>query len=146
MVPRVGVKLGGRRFLLREGSKKLIMTMQIPENPSNNDIREALIQLGSQVSQLSDKVDRLDDKVEKLDYKFDMFQKGTDGMVRMATTIIIATVSAVIFSGLTPAFAAIVTAFHLEVQGKNLSSSYSQSHGLLTFHFLPSAIHNQRVE
>jgi hypothetical protein len=86
------------------------MTMQIPENPGNNDIRAALIELGNQVSQLSDKVDRLDDRVEKLDYKFDMYQKGTDGMVKMATTIIIATASVVIISGLTPAFTAIITA------------------------------------
>jgi predicted nuclease with TOPRIM domain len=99
------------------------MTTQIPENPGNNDIREALtelreglMQLKDEVSQLNHKVDKLDDRVEKLDdrvekldYKFDVYQKGTDGMVRMATTIIIATASVVIFSGLTPAFSAFVT-------------------------------------
>jgi hypothetical protein len=70
--------------------------MQIPENPSNNDIREALIELGQ--------------KVDRLEYKFDAYQKGTDGMVRMATTIIIATASVVVLSSLSPAVAAIVTA------------------------------------
>lgn len=103
--------------------------MQIPENPANNDIRNAIIQLGeelgAQIGQLSDRVDRLDDRVErlsnrvdqiddrleKLDYKFDVYQKGTDGMVRMATTIIIATASVVVLSSLSPAVMAIATAF-----------------------------------
>lgn len=77
--------------------------MQIPENPSNNDIRDALIKL-------QDGINELNEKVEKLDYKFDTYQGGTDGMVMMATIIIIATASVVIFSGLTPAFIAIITA------------------------------------
>lgn len=77
--------------------------MQIPENPTNNDIRDALLQLGQQVGELNNKVERLDDK-------FDAYQKGTDGMVRMATTIIIATASVVIWGGLSPAVNAIITA------------------------------------
>lgn len=116
--------------------------MQIPENPDNNDIRTALIQireeLGQQIQQVTDKVDRLDGKVNQLDskvnqldnkvnqldskvnqldntvnqldYKFDAYQKGTDGMVRMATTIIIATASVVILAGFSPAVNAIITA------------------------------------
>ncbi len=79
------------------------IVMQIPENPNNNDIREALIQLGEEVRQLND-------KVERIDYKFDVYQKGTDGMVRMATTIIIATASVVVLSSLSPAVTAIITA------------------------------------
>jgi hypothetical protein len=74
--------------------------MQIPENPSNDDIREALIQLREELGQ----------KVDRLEYKFDAYQKGTDGMVRMATTIIIATASVVVLSSLSPAVTAIVTA------------------------------------
>ena len=72
------------------------VAMEIPESPSNNDIREALIELGN--------------KVDRLEYKFDAYQKGTDGMVRMATTIIIATASVVVLSSLSPAVAAIVIA------------------------------------
>jgi hypothetical protein len=79
------------------------IVMQIPENPDNNDIREALIQLGQKVEVLSE-------KVEKIDYKFEVYQKGTDGMVRMATTIIIATASVVVLSSLSPAVTAIITA------------------------------------
>jgi len=88
--------------------------MQIPENPNNNDIRDALIQLrqelGQQIKEVNDKVDRLDEKVNQLDYKFDTYQKGTDGMVRMATTIIIATASVVILGGFSPAVNPIITA------------------------------------
>jgi hypothetical protein len=38
--------------------------MQIPENPSNDDIREALIQLREELGQ----------KVDRLEYKFDAYQ------------------------------------------------------------------------
>lgn len=91
--------------------------VQIPENPDNNDIRDGLIQLGREVSQLGEElsqvreeVSHLNNKVEKLDYKFDAYQKGTDGMVRMATTIIIATASVVVLSSLSPSITAIITA------------------------------------
>ncbi|MEB3338484.1 MAG: hypothetical protein VKJ46_13540 [Leptolyngbyaceae bacterium] len=88
--------------------------MQIPETPSNNDVREALIQIREELGQtreeLGRKVGELSEKVEKLDYKFEVYQKGTDGMVRMATTIIIATASVVVLSSLSPAVTAIVTA------------------------------------
>jgi predicted nuclease with TOPRIM domain len=116
--------------------------MQIPENPDNNDIRAALIELGEDnnniraalielgednnnirtaliefrdefkqdVRALADQVEKLDGKVEKLEYKFDTYQKGTDGMVRMATTIIIGTASVVVLSNLSPAVSALVTA------------------------------------
>jgi len=80
----------------------LIKVMQIPENPSNDDIREALIQLREELGQ----------KVDRLEYKFDAYQKGTDGMVRMATTIIIATASVVVLSSLSPAVTAIITALY----------------------------------
>ena len=76
--------------------------MQIPENHSNDDIRAALIQLREELGQ----------KVDRLDYKFDAYQKGTDGMVRMATTIIIATASVVVLSSLSPAVTAIITALY----------------------------------
>jgi len=74
--------------------------MQIPENPSNDDIRAALIHMREELGQ----------KVDRLEYKFDAYQKGTDGMVRMATTIIIATASVVVLSSLSPAVTAIITA------------------------------------
>jgi hypothetical protein len=82
------------------------MTMQIPENPTNNDIRAALIQLREE----------LGEKVDRLDYKFDAYQKGTDSMVRMATTIIIATASVVVLSSLSPAVTALITALSAHAQ------------------------------
>ena len=84
--------------------------MQIPENPNNNDIREALMQLSQQIQEVNHQVAHLGDNVKQLDYKFDAYQKGTDGMVRMANTIIIATASVVILAGFSPAVNAIITA------------------------------------
>lgn len=116
--------------------------MQVPDNPSNSDIRDVLIQfrdefilfrddvnqkfeqlddrfeqlegrfeqLENKFEGIGDKVDRLENQVEKLDYKFDVYQKGTDGRVRMATTIIIATASVVVLANLSPAVNALITA------------------------------------
>lgn len=109
--------------------------MQVPDNPSNSDIRDAVVQfrdefilfrddvnqkfeqldnrleqLENKFEGLGDKVDRLENQFEKLDYKFDVYQKGTDGMVRMATTIIIATASVIVLSNLSPAVNALITA------------------------------------
>jgi len=101
----------------------LIKVMQIPENPSNDDIRAALIQLSDEVSDLQEKFsqsqdafskwrDEIGQKIDRIDYKFNAYQKGTDGMVRMATTIIIATASVVVLSSLSPAVTAIITALY----------------------------------
>jgi hypothetical protein len=49
--------------------------------------------------------------VEKLDYKFEAFQKGTDGMVRMATTIIITAGTVTILSPVVQAVAPAIKAF-----------------------------------
>ena len=81
--------------------------MQIPENPSNDKIRESLIQIREELGKVREE---LGQKVDRLEYKFDAYQKGTDGMVRMATTITIATASVVVLSSLSPAVTAIVTA------------------------------------
>ncbi len=94
------------------------MTMQTPESPSNNDTREALIQLRQEllerIDQVDQKIDRaerdLGEKIEKSDYKFDAYQKGTDGMARMSNTIIIATASVVVLSSLSPTITALVVA------------------------------------
>ncbi|WP_216351232.1 hypothetical protein [Leptolyngbya sp. 'hensonii'] len=43
-----------------------------------------------------------------MNYRFSMYQKGTDGMVRMATTIIMATASVVVLANLTPAIVDLV--------------------------------------
>ncbi|MGF1569013.1 MAG: hypothetical protein ACFCVD_13245 [Nodosilinea sp.] len=80
--------------------------MQVPENPTNSDIRDALIDLRdvidevrsemrgeieevrSDIRGLSDQANGLGDKVDKQAYKFDAYPKGIDGMVRMSITII----------------------------------------------------------
>ena len=96
--------------------------MQIPENPDNNDIRDALLQFRQEFreellqfrqefrEELEDvrgDIKALSDKVDRQDYKFDAFQRGTDNMVRMAITIIIATATVVVIPSLSPAIVAI---------------------------------------
>lgn len=95
--------------------------MQVPENPTNNDIRDALInlqdligdvrsELRSEIEDVRSDIRSLSDKVDRQDYKFDAYQKGTDGMVRMAITIIIATATVVVIPSLSPAITALINA------------------------------------
>lgn len=95
--------------------------MQVPENPTNNDIRDALInlqdligdvrsELRSEIEDVRSDIRNLSDKVDRQDYKFDAYQKGTDGMVRMAITIIIATATVVVIPSLSPAITALINA------------------------------------
>jgi phosphoglycerate-specific signal transduction histidine kinase len=93
--------------------------MQIPENPNNSDICDSLVQLREELNQIRDefgqKFEELNNKIEKItigksDYKFDVYGKGTDGMVRLSITIIIATASVVVLSSLSPAMIAIIRA------------------------------------
>lgn len=86
--------------------------MQATAEPTLSDVLQELRtikseveKLGSDVENLRDNVEKLGsdveklrDNVEKLDYKIDVFQKGSDGMVRMATTIIIAAGTVTILS------------------------------------------------
>lgn len=51
------------------------------------------------------------EKVDRQDDKFDAFQRGTDNMVSMAITIIIATATVVILPSLSPAIVALTGAF-----------------------------------
>jgi len=89
--------------------------VQIPDNPSNNDIRDTLIQLREEFrgefEDVRGDIKALSEKVDKQDYKFDAFQKGTDNMVRMAITIIIATATVVVLLSLSPATVALIEAF-----------------------------------
>jgi hypothetical protein len=96
--------------------------VQIPNNPSNSDIRDALLQLREGIdavrNELGDEIDsvrgdikELAEKVDRQDYKFDAFQRGTDSMVRMAITIIIATATVVVLPSLIPAIVALIDTF-----------------------------------
>jgi hypothetical protein len=95
--------------------------VQIPENPTNGDIRDALIDLRdvidtvrsevrSEIEDVRGDIRGLGDKVDKQDYKFAAYQKGIDGMVRMAITIIIATATVAVLPSLSPALTALITA------------------------------------
>lgn len=54
---------------------------------------------------------QLNDHLEKLEYKFDTYQKASDQVVRLATTIIIAAASVVILSPVLQAVAPVISAF-----------------------------------
>jgi len=88
--------------------------MQVPENPRDDETQESLSQLQQGLGQVREEVTRVREevlqKIEQLDDKFDTYQKGTDGMVRRATTIFIATASVIVFSSLSPALTALATA------------------------------------
>ena len=101
--------------------------MQIPENPANSDIRDALIDLRDVIDEVRNEVrgeiedvrrdiKGLGDKVDKQDYKFDAYQKGIDGMVRMSITIIIATATVAVLPSLSPAITAIINAITSSTQ------------------------------
>ena len=97
------------------------IVIQIPESPSNQEIRDALLKLSNSDQEIRDALlqlgremnksrEELGQKIERLEYKIDADQKGTDGMVKMATTIIIADASVVVLSSLSPAITVVVTA------------------------------------
>jgi len=89
--------------------------MQTPEDPSNHDIYESLIQLENrfdrlenQIDSFGDRLQQINDQLEKLDYKFEVYQKGAGGMVKLAMTTVIATAATVSFFNLSSTIAAIV--------------------------------------
>jgi hypothetical protein len=54
------------------------------------------------VDNLEQQVDNLEQQVGKLDVELTAYQKGLDGMVRMATTIIITTGTVIVIGNLVP--------------------------------------------
>ncbi|NET34341.1 MAG: hypothetical protein F6K19_20335 [Cyanothece sp. SIO1E1] len=69
----------------------------------NNKLDTNTDRLGTDIEKLDNKldtnIDRLSTDIEKLDDKFDIYRQGTEGMVRMATTIIIAAGTVVVLGG-----------------------------------------------
>lgn len=95
--------------------------IQIPENPDNNDIRDGLIQLGREVNHLGEEINQMREELSQLnhklkfekpdyrpDYRFGIYQNGMDGMVKMATRVIITTAFVVVLSSYSPAAIAII--------------------------------------
>jgi hypothetical protein len=84
--------------------------MQQKENrePTIADVLDAIAKLEVR---LDADIKATNDKVDRLDIKFDAFQKGTDGMVRMATTIIITAGTVTVLAPLAQAIAPAIQAF-----------------------------------
>ncbi|WNC21782.1 hypothetical protein RHG98_10350 [Thermosynechococcus sp. PP22] len=66
--------------------------------------------LQTDVHKLQGDVSELATQVKNQEYKFEVYQRGTDAMVRMETTIIIAAASVVVLASLSPAITALVSA------------------------------------
>ncbi|NJP11276.1 MAG: hypothetical protein HC866_18850 [Leptolyngbyaceae cyanobacterium RU_5_1] len=74
----------------------------------------------SELKQINQRLDRLETEVEKIDYKFDTYQKASDQVVRLATTIVVAAASVVV---LTPVFQAVGPLINAFVSGAISGSS-----------------------
>ncbi|HIK24597.1 MAG TPA: hypothetical protein IGP91_01735 [Thermosynechococcus sp. M46_R2017_013] len=66
--------------------------------------------LQGDVAKLQGDVNELATQVRNQEYKFEVYQRGTDAMVSMATTITIAAASVVVLSSLSPAITTLVSA------------------------------------
>lgn len=74
------------------------------------DVDVDVEKLQTAVHQLQGDVNELATQVKNPEYKFEVYPPGTDAMVRMATTIIIAAASVVVLSSLSPAITTLVSA------------------------------------
>lgn len=84
--------------------------MQIPENPDNNDIREALIELQKEIGLLRSRLEKLESDRKNPDYASSLSSTGTERMVRTSIRVIIATAIIVVLLNWIPAVIAIITA------------------------------------
>ncbi|URR34815.1 hypothetical protein NBE99_09190 [Thermosynechococcus sp. HN-54] len=66
--------------------------------------------LQTDLHKLQSDVSELATEVKNQEYKFEVYQRGTDAMVRMVTTIIIAAASVVVLASLSPSITALVSA------------------------------------
>ena len=76
------------------------MQTQPPPDDFENQVLTELRNINNRLSTLGAKVDKLEGDVKDLKVELNAYQKGLDGMVRMATTIIITAGAAVIFAPL----------------------------------------------
>lgn len=82
----------------------------------SNDSSDFQQKVLSELEQINQRLDRLENDVEKLDYKFDTYQKASDQVFRLTTTIVVAAASVVVLTPVTQAFAPIINAI---VSGAN---------------------------
>jgi len=70
------------------------MQADTPREPTIADVLTALREFKADVDQRFEQVDQrfeqVDQRLEKLDYKFDTYEKSSEKLLRLATTIIVA--------------------------------------------------------
>ncbi len=84
------------------------MTTNQPNTPNNFETTVL-----SELRQINQRLDHLESNLEKVEYKFDTYQKASDSMVRLATTIIVAAATVAVLPsalrGISPLINALVT-------------------------------------
>ncbi len=77
-----------------------------------NELEAAIAPLLEQaIAPLRDDLKRIEKEIQDSNYKFDTYQKASDQVVRLATTIVIAAASVVVLSPVLQAVASAVAAF-----------------------------------
>ena len=91
------------------------MTTNQPDAPNDFEttVLSELRQINQRLDHLETDVSNLQLKLEKVDYKFDTYQKASDSMVRLATTIIVAAATVAVLpsalSAISPLINALIT-------------------------------------
>ena len=91
------------------------MTINQSETPNDFEatVLSELRQINQRLDHLETDVGNLKLNLEKVDYKFDTYQKASDSMVRLATTIIVAAATVAVLpsalSAISPLINALVT-------------------------------------
>ncbi|PSN15769.1 hypothetical protein C7293_05575 [filamentous cyanobacterium CCT1] len=75
--------------------------MEIPENPSNNDIRNALLQLGQEVKELRQEVKQLSQAIKRSQNSVRTNSTASDRMIQGAIWVIIAAAIVSVVSNVT---------------------------------------------
>ncbi len=89
------------------------MTTNQSDTPNNFEITvlSELRQINQRLDHLETDVGNLKLNLEKVDYKFDTYQKASDSMVRLATTIIVAAATVAVLPSALSAIAPLINAF-----------------------------------
>ncbi len=84
--------------------------MAINQPDAQNNFETTVL---SELRQINQRLDQLKSNLEKVEYKFDTYQKASDSMVRLATTIIVAAATVAVLPsalrGISPLINALVT-------------------------------------
>ena len=94
-------------------AKRMTINQPDAQNNFETTVLSELRQINQRLDDLETDVSNLKLNLEKVDYKFDTYQKASDSMVRLATTIIVAAATVAVLpsalSAISPLINALVT-------------------------------------